>query len=96
MESEGGVDSGDPEHLEHASASAAISLWTSAISLSRNSTWRTAESTVSRSQTASCCSANHRPALDAKEVRRRRAVLQTAHQHRVNLVLRARPRTHEL
>jgi hypothetical protein len=42
----------------HDSASAAISLSTSAISESRKQTRRTAESTVSRSQSASCCSAN--------------------------------------
>jgi hypothetical protein len=36
------------------------------------------------------------PALDAEQIRRRRAVLQTAHQDGVNLVLGARPNTHEL
>ena len=35
-------------------------------------------------------------ALDAEQIRRRRAVLQAAHQHRVDLVLRARARPHEL
>jgi hypothetical protein len=35
-------------------------------------------------------------ALDAEQVRRRRAVLQAAHQHRVDLVLAARARAHEL
>ena len=75
------------------SASAAISWSTAAISVSRKSTWRRPASTVSRSQTASCCSASQRPALDAEEVRGGRAVLQAAHQHRVDLVLgpRARP-----
>ena len=41
------------------SASAAISFSTCAISLSRKLTWRMAESTVSRSVSASCCSASH-------------------------------------
>ena len=40
------------------SASAAISRSTCAISLSRKLTWRMAESTVSRSVSASCCSAS--------------------------------------
>ena len=47
----------------HDSASAAISCSTCAISVSRKSTWRTAESTVSRSQTGSCCSASQRRPL---------------------------------
>jgi hypothetical protein len=36
------------------------------------------------------------PTLDAEQIRRRRAVLQTTHQDRVDLVLGARARTHEL
>ena len=64
--------------------------------LSRKSTWRRPASTVSRSLTGSCCSASQRPALDAEQIRRRRAVLQAAHQHRVDLVLRARARPHQL
>ena len=36
------------------------------------------------------------PALDAEQIRRRRAVLEAAHEHRVDLVLRARARSHEL
>ena len=43
----------------HDNASAAISFSTSAISVSRKVTWRMAESTVSRSVSASCCSASH-------------------------------------
>ena len=47
----------------HDSASAAINFSTSPISASKNSTWRIPESTVSRSVTASCCSASQRRPL---------------------------------
>ena len=78
------------------SASAAISCSTSAISASRKSTWRTAESTVSRSAERQLLLGQPAPALDAEQIRRRRPVLQAAHQHRVDLVLRARARPHQL
>src|SRR5512133_3301467 len=47
----------------HDNASTAISFSASAISASRNSTWRTAESTVSRSVMGNCCSASQRRPL---------------------------------
>ena len=70
------------------------STW--AISESRKSTWRRPASTVSRSQTANCCSASQAPALDAEEARGGRTVLQAAHQDGVDLVLDARARPDQL
>ena len=65
---------------------------TAAISASRKSTWRSAESTVSRSHDRQLLLGQPAAPLDAEQIRRRRAVLQTAHQRGVDLVLGARAR----
>src|SRR5215211_4681667 len=78
------------------SASAAISRSTSAISASRKSTWRAAESTVSRSVTGSCCSASQRRPLTPN----RSEAGGRSFRQRINtawiVVLRARARADQL
>ena len=70
-----------------------MSFSTSAISESRNSTWPHGRIDRLALGERQLLLGQPPPALDAKQIRRRRAVLQTAHQHRVDLVLdpRARP-----
>ena len=58
--------------------------------------WRIPASTDSRSSTRQLQAGQPLAALDAEQVRARRPALQAALQHRVDLVLRARARVHEL
>ena len=58
--------------------------------------WRIPASTDSRSSTRQLEAGQPPAALDAEQVRARRLALQAALQHRVDLVLRARARVHQL
>jgi hypothetical protein len=78
------------------SASAAISRSTCAISLSRKSTWRTPDVDGLALAQRQLLVGQPAPALDPEQVRRGRAVLQAAHQHRVDLVLHPRAGPHQL
>ena len=78
------------------SASAAMTCSTAAISPSRKSTWRHRRVDGLALDDRQLLLGQPGAALDTEQIRRRRAVLQTAHQRRVDLVLRARPGPHEL
>ena len=78
------------------SASAAMSCSTAAISVSRKSTWRSAGVDGLALADRQLLLGQPAAALDAEQVRGGRAVLQAAHQHRVDLVLGARARADEL
>jgi hypothetical protein len=80
----------------HSSASAAIKRSTASISESRNSIWRSAASTDSRSSAGRSSSASQRWPLGPKGSANGGAAHQAAHQRGVNLVLRPRPRADQL
>jgi hypothetical protein len=75
-----------------ASACWAISRSTAAISVSMNAICRRPASTDSRSSTGSSQAGEPLAAFDPEQVSERRLVLQPARQHRLDLVLAARPR----
>ena len=79
-----------------ASASAAISASTAAISVSRKSTWRRQPSTVSRSASAAPAPASQRLPLTPNRSDAGGRPLRQRIEHRVHLVLGARARPHEL
>ena len=78
------------------SASAAMSCSTAAISVSRKSIWRSARVDGLALLGRQLLLGQPAAALDAEQVRRGRAALQAAHQHRVDLVLGPRARANQL